>query len=236
MEKTDRKASFLLGLVLAILLFLAFGAFTLAVVSFDVQPVGFEGAPVGFGSLNSWFHNAFPSDSGFYSLTEYIGYFALALAALNGLGALVDLIRSRGLRGMKKRNIIVCFYYAAVVAFYVGFEFLAINARPISAEASYPSSHTLLALTVLYSQIVMFRFSSRRVGFASRLFSVLLVMLMVIMVIGRLLCGVHWLTDIVGSVLLSCSLMVAFRTFVYRFDPPRATAAPTETFVASQED
>ena len=38
------------------------------------------------------------------------------------------------------------------------------------------------------------------------------------MVIVRLVAGVHWLTDIVGSVLLSAGLYLLYRTAVYTMD------------------
>lgn len=216
------RAIFIRTLMLSLLLLLAFGIFTAAVMVFDVQPVGFESSNIGFASVNTWFHNAFPMDHELYQLSEYIGYFALGLAGVNGLAALIDLIQSRGFGKMKKRNLIVCLYYAVVVGFYVLFELFAVNVRPIEAEASYPSSHTLLALTVLYSQMLLFRFSAKSKRFLARIFSVCMVIIMIVMVFSRLLCGVHWLTDIAGGVLLSLALMTGLKAFIYRFDPPSA--------------
>lgn len=221
MEKENSRTSFILSLFLSGILMVAFLLFTGAVMVLDVEPVGFEGSPIGFSSLNTWFHGVFPSDHELFQLSEYIGYFALGLAAVNGFGALLDLIRSRGFAKMKRRNLIVCFYYAVVVAFYVLFEFFTVNLRPIEAEASYPSSHTLLALTVLYSEILLFRYCAKDRRFLARIFSVCMVLIMIVMVFSRLLSGVHWLTDIVGGVILSLSLMMMLRAFIYRFDPPK---------------
>lgn len=225
-EKTEKinikgsKRVFAITLALGAILLLCFALFSFLVISYDVQNVGFENSPIGFATINKAFHNMFPADDKLYDITQFLGYLALGLALMNGVLALADLIKSKSLFKMKKRNIIICFYYGVVVALYVLFEVVVLNFRPIEAEASYPSSHTLLALTVFYSQILMFRYSSKKVSFSSTLFSVLLVLFMIVMILGRLLCGVHWLTDIIGSVILSMSLMAFLRAFLYRFDVP----------------
>ena len=40
----------------------------------------------------------------------------------------------------------------------------------------------------------------------------------VFMVVGRLISGVHWLTDIIGAVLLSAGLYCLYKATVLRYD------------------
>jgi undecaprenyl-diphosphatase len=84
-----------------------------------------------------------------------------------------------------------------------------INYRPIlidgRMEASYPSSTTLLVLAEMPTLVWQMR---SRAGFAKyrRPLCFAANMFLAFMVVGRLISGVHWLTDIVGAVLLSGGL------------------------------
>jgi undecaprenyl-diphosphatase len=92
-----------------------------------------------------------------------------------------------------------------------------INYRPIPIEgvmeASYPSSTTLLVLSVMPTLIEQ---TSRRLNNdqAKKIINVLAVLFSLFMVAGRLLSGVHWFTDIVGSVILSFGLYYIYKAFV----------------------
>ena len=45
------------------------------------------------------------------------------------------------------------------------------------------------------------------------------------MVIGRLVAGVHWATDIIGAILLSCGLFMLYRFAVSMADKTKAEAS-----------
>ena len=108
-------------------------------------------------------------------------------------------------------------YYILVILGYLIFEMIPINYRPIlidgSLEASYPSSTTLLVLSVMPTLLfqVNRRSTDKRVR---RITAAFVVLFSAFMVIGRLVAGVHWLTDIVGSVLLSAGLYSLYRAAV----------------------
>ena len=108
---------------------------------------------------------------------------------------------------MHRRYVITMCFYAVVVVLYVLFMFVVINYRPIEMESSYPSSHTMLALCVMSSEIAMLHYSAKRLHFWAIIFQIICFVCMVAMVVLRLLSGVHWLTDIIGSGLLSCCLI-----------------------------
>lgn len=97
------------------------------------------------------------------------------------------------------------------------FEMISINYRPILIngvmEASYPSSTTLLVLCVMPTLIeqIQRRLSSIAV---KRIVTILAIAFSAFMVIGRLISGVHWFTDIVGGVLLSAGLFTVYKAVV----------------------
>jgi undecaprenyl-diphosphatase len=214
----DKNSGFRTLLVLGVVLFVAFAAFTFLAKTYDVAPVGYNGAEVGFSTINATAHGMFPGDEGSYEISKVLGYICLMAAAVNGLEAVIDFLRHRGrISHMHKRNIITCIYYVFVGGFYVLFEFVVINTRPISAEASYPSSHTMLALCVLYSVFVLLGFSAWRYQFLASILRIICIVAMVSMVVFRFLSGVHWLTDICGGILLSFSLMCLYRACIARF-------------------
>ncbi|MEG0323032.1 MAG: phosphatase PAP2 family protein, partial [Raoultibacter sp.] len=79
-----------------------------------------------------------------------------------------------------------------------------------------PSSHTLLLLCVMATAVIQIR---DRVG-SKPLRTVLIVaalVIMAVMVIGRLLSGVHWLTDIVGSIVLASALVLFYSAACKRY-------------------
>ena len=80
-------------------------------------------------------------------------------------------------------------------------------------EASYPSSTTLLVLSVMSALIEQIQ---RRLSdiTAKRIIKIAAIAFSAFMVIGRLVSGVHWFTDIVGGVLLSAGLFMLYKTAV----------------------
>ena len=83
-------------------------------------------------------------------------------------------------------------------------------------EASYPSSTTLLVLSVMptLNFQVNYRLKSETAKKAICIFSNLF---STFMVIGRLVSGVHWLTDIIGSILLSLGIFWIYQAMVLRY-------------------
>ena len=201
-------------LIASIILFAVFIIFTVLAYTYDKAPIGADGSLVGFSHINSTFHSRFGFRSSFYKITQYLGYICLMVAAMNAAVALMDLIRTKSLKKMDRDYLVTMFLYAAVVFFYILFEVVVINVRPTEAEASYPSSHTMLALTVLYSQTILLEKMQKKEKGTRVALSVICYIAMACMVILRLFSGVHWFTDIVAAVLLSASLLVCYRAFI----------------------
>ena len=112
-----------------------------------------------------------------------------------------------------------------VIACYLIFEMIPINYRPVliegRLEASYPSSTTLLVLAVMPTLIFQV---CRRVEnpLIKKVTAVFAISFSAFMVIGRLISGVHWATDIVASVLLSAGLFMLYQSAVMYMDLSKA--------------
>ena len=102
---------------------------------------------------------------------------------------------------------------------YLFFEMNPINYRPILIdgylEASYPSSTTLLVLGVMPSAIDQIHYRIKNV-YIKRILIVTAIAFSSFMVLGRLISGVHWFTDIAGGVLLSMGLVMLYRALCSR--------------------
>lgn len=196
---------------------LLFFIYTACVLLVDRAPVGPLASEVGFASLNQAVLRALGESAFFYTLTELLGYAALAVAACFGVLGVVQLIRRKSLWRVDTELLLLGVFYAVVLACYVAFEVIVINYRPVIPEgvleASYPSSHTMLTVCILSTAILQIR---RRIQSPlwSRTAQILCAVIIVVTVVGRLLAGVHWLTDIIGGVLLSAALVVLYHAAV----------------------
>jgi undecaprenyl-diphosphatase len=190
-----------------------FALWTVLVKTVDVGEIGQGGAAVGFATLNGWFHRLTGVHTELYVLTDLFSIVPLCLVggfALLGAG---QWIRRRSLGAVDRSLILLGIFYLTVFCLFLFFEVAVINCRPIlidgELEASYPSSTTLLSLCVLSTAILQFkeRIKGRRLRIAV---CVALGALMLFLVIGRTVCGVHWLSDIVGGILLGAGLVLIY--------------------------
>lgn len=198
-------------------LFLLFVLFTLIVKYVGLSPIGPEKSEVGLAFINEWFHNLFGFNNIFYKLSKYLGYFPFLFVLFYGCLGLKQLIDKKSLKKVDKKIIYLGCFYVLMGLFYIFFEKVIINYRPVllegDLEASYPSSHTILAVCICISSIIMNRYYLKKD--LLKYVNVSTVVLMLLIVVGRLFSGVHWLTDIVGGLLLSSALCYLFYTFIY---------------------
>lgn len=200
--------------LMAACLLAAFGLWTLFVCRIDVLAIGPQNSQVGFATLNGWFHGLTGVHWYLYVLTDWLGLVPVAIClGFAGLG-LVQSIRRRSLRKVDLNLLALGGFYLLVMGAYLFFEKHVVNYRPVLIEgfleASYPSSTTLLVLCVLPTARMQLR-QRIQTGCLRRGVSWLLMIFELFMVIGRLISGVHWLTDIVGGVLLSGGLVALYR-------------------------
>lgn len=207
--KRNAKKNLLLGM----LLMLSFILWTVLVVTFDVKPVGVEGTNVGFAALNTTVHKLTGCNMTLYNITDWAGLVPIFVCFVFAGVGLGQLIKRRSLLKVDIDIIFLGIYYIIVIAAYLVFEMTPINYRPVLIngfiEVSYPSSTTLLVLCVMPT----LNFQARRIDnkCIKTVIIILSVVFSVFTVGGRLISGVHWLSDIIGSVLFSFGLFCIYK-------------------------
>ena len=197
----------------------AFSLWTVLIQWVDVQAVGQNGTKIGFADFNVWFHQLTGVHMTIYTITDWLGLVPIFICLCFGVLGLVQLIKRRSLLRVDPDILLLGAYYVLVIACYLIFEMIPINYRPVliegRQEGSYPSSTTLLVLSVMPT--LMFQ-ANRRVSNAMirKAVAVSVIAFSAFMVIGRLISGVHWATDIIGSVLLSAGLYMLYRSVVWQ--------------------
>ena len=198
---------------IAAILLGAFVLWTVAVRLVDVQPIGPQGSAVGFATINGWVHDLTGVHMPLYTVTDWLGLVPIGVAMGFALLGLIQWIKRKHLRQVDFSILVLGGFYLLVMAAYVLFEVFVINYRPVlingCLEASYPSSTTMLVLCVMPTTLMQLNARiknqtlKRWVGFGITAF-------ILFMVIGRLLSGVHWFTDIIGGALLSAGLVMLY--------------------------
>ena len=208
MKKKNRK-----GLIVGIGLLVAFVLWTVAVKFIDVQPIGPEGSVVGFAIVNRFVHELTGANMSLYNITDWLGLVPLGFVMCFGTLGLIQWIKRKHILKVDYSILVLGGFYIVVMAVYVLFEILALNYRPVLIngilEASYPSSTTMLVMCVMPTAIMQFNERIRN-SVLRRSVTVIITAFIVFMVVGRLVSGVHWFTDIVGGALLSAGLVVLY--------------------------
>ena len=209
MKKNGKRVLLLGNIFMA-----AFVVWTILVQTVDVKQAPPKGMNVGFATFNTWFHGVTGVHMSIYCITDWLGLVPLFVCMLFGGVGLVQLIKRKSLFKVDFDIILLGVYYGIVIAGYLIFEMIPINYRPILIEgfleASYPSSTTLLVLSVMPTLVFQANRRIKNVGM-KKVVGVLSMFFSAFMVIGRLLSGVHWFTDIVGAILLSAGLFYIYK-------------------------
>ena len=197
----------------------SFGLFLLLILLIkvvDVAAVGPEGTKIGLSKLNVAIHNLFGENLGWYKVTNVLGYLAILIgigfAAIGGL----QLIYRRSILKVDKEILLLGCLYVVTVIFYVFFEKVIVNYRPIlmpdgeGIEASFPSSHTMLSCVILGSGLGLLKKYAKKNKTVQLVLTVVFAVLLALIIAGRLISGVHWFTDILGGLLLSAALLNAY--------------------------
>ena len=201
----------------AIYMLVAFGLWTVAIRLVDVQAIGPQGSTVGFATINGFVHNLTGVHMSLYIITDWLGLVPLGFVVGFGLLGLIQWIKRKRLRNVDRSILILGGCYIVVMAVYVLFETFVVNYRPVLIngylEASYPSSTTMLVMCVMPTAIMQLNARIRNNVLKRCVVSVISTFV-VFMVIGRLISGVHWVTDIIGGALLSTGLVLMYRAMI----------------------
>ena len=208
MENKNKKM-----LVCGASLLATFVLWTVLVRFVNVRAIGPEGSSVGFATLNGFVHELTGVNWLFYTVTDWLGIVPIAVAlGFAGLG-LLQLIKRKSLWKVDHSILALGVFYIVVMAAYIFFEVVVINYRPTLIdgylEASYPSSTTMLVMCVMPTSAMQL---NMRIGstFLKRGTIIAITTFTAFMVIGRLLSGVHWITDIIGGMLLSAGFVTMY--------------------------
>ncbi len=199
------------------ILFTVFIIYTLVVKNVDVKAIGPLDSSVGFASINGFFAGIFKYNDFFYSLTKIVALFSFLYIGGFALYGLISLIKKKSLAKVDFAIYGMGVTYAITALFYLMFEIVIINYRPVldegELEASFPSSHTMLAVAVFGSAIVygIYRIENETIRTA---FVIVSAVFAITMALGRMISGVHWFTDILGGVLLGCAIVSLYLAFV----------------------
>ena len=206
---SKEKKNFIISAILIVFAIV----YTILVKTIDVKPIGPENSSVGFASINETVKDKIVFNNTLYKITDYLGYISLIIAAGYALVGLMQLLKRKSLLKVDNEILMLAGFYVVVIGLYILFEIFIVNYRPIifdeGLEASYPSSHTVLAVCICGSAILLNKkiFSKVKITKAVNL---LCAVVLVLTVIGRLLSGVHWFSDIIGGVIISAALLMTF--------------------------
>lgn len=205
------------SLIMSVLMLMVVALYTVCVKVVDVAPIGPEHSAVGFASLNGPIASALVYNDFCYKVSKILGIFAFLFIAFFAIIALRQIIARKGIFKADQHWYVLGVFYVLVGIVYIFFEKVVINCRPIimdeGLEASYPSSHTVLALCVFVTAAMQFKAMSKSKG-KFNVQSVACIVCAVVMVVCRFLSGVHWLTDIVGGLIISAFLIMVYVTLL----------------------
>ena len=194
--------------------FAAFAVWTVLVRLVDVQPIGPLCSRVGLATVNGFVHRLTGANMALYTATDWLGLVPIATALGFAALGLWQWLKRKRLLAVDRDLFALGGFYLAVIAVYTFFEVVVINQRPVLIngvlEASYPSSTTMLVLCVMPTAAMQLRRRIKR-SLPRRCVMILITAFTAFMVVvGRLLSGVHWVTDIVGGLLVSCALVAIY--------------------------
>lgn len=196
---------------------LLFVLWTLAVCVTDVKAIGPLDTTVGFATINQFVHNLTGVNFTLYNITDWLGLVPFAVCVGFGVLGLMQLIKRKSILKVDFDILALGGFYIIVIAVYLLFETVVINYRPVLIngilEVSYPSSTTMLTLCVMPTAIMQFnkRIKNKAIKNVVILISIIFT---AFMVAGRILSGVHWITDIIGGALFSAGIVIMYYSVI----------------------
>lgn len=206
------------NIIISICLIMLSVIYTILVKYVDVAPIGPKASSVGFSTLNKFVFNFLGRSNIWYNITEVLGMISILIALFYALIGLYKLIKNKSILKIDKEIIILGIFYFVVLLVYLFFEKVIINYRPVLVkgilEASYPSSHTMLSICICLSAMIINNklYKNMRI---SKIINTLSIIIMITTTIGRLLSGMHWVSDILGGIIISICLSYIFKTVIY---------------------
>lgn len=206
------------SIILPVCFLMAFLLWTILVCFADVKQIGPNGSSVGLATVNGFTHKLFGVNMGLYVITDWLGLVPVGFMFGFAVLGLIQWIKRKGISKVDRSILLLGAFYILVLAAYLLFEEFVVNYRPVLIngylEASYPSSTTMLVMCIIPTTIMQLRTRIQKKS-TRNIASFMLAAFVVFMVIGRLVSGVHWLSDIIGGVLISAGLDLLYKSVAY---------------------
>ena len=208
MKKKNKKT-----LILGVSFIAIFVLWTLLVCVVDVKAIGPCESCVGFATLNGYIHNLIGVNMPLYVITDWLGIFPILVALGFAILGIVQLINRKSLCKVDYSIITLGLFYIVVITVYIFFELVVINYRPTLIdgylESSYPSSTTLLVMCIMPTAALQLHMRIKSKIFRQCAIGAI-TFFVVFMVVCRCLSGVHWISDIIGSIIFSTGIVLIY--------------------------
>ncbi len=196
-------------------LFLLWIVFIILLKTVDVAAIGPEGTSVGFSAINGAVHELTGFNATMYTISKIFGYIVILAGLAFGAFGVLHIFKKRKIVKAEPAILATFGLYCMFVIIYLFFELVIINYRPVimpgdeHVEASFPSSHSMLAVMIMGSYYLLAQRYVRE-DTLKLVLRILCVLLIVGTPLTRLLAGVHWLTDIIGGIWIGAVLLIAY--------------------------
>ena len=204
------------NIIMSVIMTIFSGVFVYLVKTVDVKAIGPNKSSVGFSGINKAYADMVGSNMTIYKLTEIFGLLVFIIVGVYGLIGIYQLFKRKSLFKVDREIIGLGILYVLMISLYLIFDKIAINYRPIiidgELEPSFPSSHTMLAICTCVSSLMVYKkYVPSKFNYLV-LFST--VLLLTLVFLGRTISGVHWISDILGGVIISLTLLTYFYTII----------------------
>ena len=204
------------NLIITILSLVSSIIFIVLVKRIDIKCNAVNNSCIGFATINQFIFNKIGLNMRWYIITDWLGIIPILMSMVYAIIGIKQLIKRKSINKVDTEIIILGIFYIVVISIYILFEKYIINYSPILMngflEASFPSSHTLMTVCLCGSSIIINNKLFKN-NF-TKILNFLSLFIIIIMIIGRFISGVHWLTDIIGGMLISSFLLILFYSVV----------------------
>ena len=169
-----------------------------------------SGKPVGLSHINNLTTYAYNKDASLFSNLMFYATFVIVLIAV--IIGLYQLIKNKSLKKVDKEIVIFGIGIVVAIIFWLLFDkVVKINVRPLDEnEGSFPSTHVFLTtFFILMGRYLLVKYNADK---SIKIASIFLVVVYIgAMASLRVVAGKHYITDVIGGVLLG----LAFYFIIY---------------------
>lgn len=197
--------------------FFLFIILTVLVLVVDVKVNDVTGTDIGLSTFNEFF-NDLPKNNIWDQISDIVMYISLAsILVFVGIG-IYQWIKRRSLKKVDFEIMFLGVFIVLMVGFWLVFDKLVvINYRPMKIngeiESSYPSTHVMVVTFLLFASCYFInkKWNTKLVNVLSYTVASIIV---IATSIFRVAAGMHWVTDVLGGILLGIVLYLGFLSVI----------------------